>query len=312
MTPLTNKRIGVLMGGASSEREISLKSGGAIERALKQRGYQAVSIDVDSQVDRTLRNEEIQIAFLALHGSGGEDGSIQGLLETMRIPYTGSGVLPSAVGMNKGTTKMVLMSCHIRTPQGFYVPQGEQTTFGSLPPGFHYPVVVKPLGQGSTIGVSIVKGPSDMEAALASAFRFGSQVLVEHFIEGKEVTVGILGETPLPVIEMRTKEALYHYEAKYQSGKTEYILPAPLEESEYREVQKIALAVHRAVGCEGVSRVDFRIDGKGVPFVLEINTIPGMTETSLLPKAAAHAGIGYETLVEQILESALEREKTWE
>jgi D-alanine-D-alanine ligase len=151
-----------------------------------------------------------------------------------------------------------------------------------------------------------------MEAALASAFRFGSQVLVEHFIEGKEVTVGILGETPLPVIEMRTKEALYHYEAKYQSGKTEYILPAPLEESEYREVQKIALAVHRAVGCEGVSRVDFRIDGKGVPFVLEINTIPGMTETSLLPKAAAHAGIGYETLVEQILESALEREKTWE
>jgi D-alanine-D-alanine ligase len=300
------------MGGASSEREISLKSGGAIERALKQRGYQAVSIDVDSQVDRTLRNEEIQIAFLALHGSGGEDGSIQGLLETMRIPYTGSGVLPSAVGMNKGTTKMVLMSCHIRTPQGFYVPQGEQTTFGSLPPGFHYPVVVKPLGQGSTIGVSIVKGPSDMEAALASAFRFGSQVLVEHFIEGKEVTVGILGETPLPVIEMRTKEALYHYEAKYQSGKTEYILPAPLEESEYREVQKIALAVHRAVGCEGVSRVDFRIDGKGVPFVLEINTIPGMTETSLLPKAAAHAGIGYETLVEQILESALEREKTWE
>jgi D-alanine-D-alanine ligase len=240
-------------------------------------------------VDQTLRGDGIQIAFLALHGPGGEDGTIQGLLETLRIPYTGSGVLASAVGMNKGTTKMVLMSRHIRTPQGFYVQQGEETAFGSLPLGFHYPVVVKPLSQGSTIGVSIVQRPDEMEAALASAFHFGSQVLVEHFIEGKEITIGILGETPLPVIEMRTREAFYHYEAKYQPGKTEYLLPASLESSELREVQKIALAVHRAVGCEGVSRVDFRIDRKGVPFVLEINTIPGMTETSLLPKAAAHA-----------------------
>ena len=310
MTPLTTKRIGVLMGGGSSEREISLKSGGAIAAALGRRGYQVVMIDVDRGIAHRLREDRVAIAFLALHGSGGEDGTIQGLLETLRIPYTGSGVLASAIGMNKGITKKILVCHSIRTPRCFYRWRNDEE-MEKLPHGFDYPVVVKPPNQGSTIGVSIVRESGELLPAQALAFRYSPEILVEEFIEGLEITVGILGESALPVIEILPQEGFYTYEAKYRKGKTEYILPARLEASVYREVQEMAVAACQAIGCEGGARVDFRVNPKGVPFVLEINTIPGMTETSLYPKAAAQAGIDYDTLVERILESALKREKEW-
>lgn len=311
MTPLSGDRIGVLMGGVSSEREISLKSGEAILAALIRCGYQAIKILVDSEVDQKLREEKIQMVFLALHGSGGEDGLIQGLLETLKIPYTGSGVLASSLGMHKGSTKKMLFFHGIRTPKSFYWHRGEQERMPFLPPGFQFPLVVKPLNQGSTIGISLVQSSQDMPKALQEAGKFGSEVMIEEYIKGQELTVGILGETPLPVVEMLPVSEFYDYEAKYQKGKTEYLLPAPLEKSLYLELQQMALSVHQAIGCVGISRVDFRVDTKGTPFVLEINTIPGMTETSLFPKAAAHSGIAYDALVEKILESAIERKRAW-
>jgi D-alanine-D-alanine ligase len=212
--------------------------------------------------------------------------------------------------MNKGITKRILASHGIRTPRCFHRWQNEVEQAG-LPDGFDYPVVVKPPNQGSTIGVSIVRESKELLPAQVLAFCYSPEILVEEFIEGLEITVGVLGESALPVIEILPQAGFYTYEAKYQKGKTEYILPARLEASVYREVQEMAVAACRAVGCEGIARVDFRVDPKGVSFVLEINTIPGMTETSLYPKAAAQAGIDYDTLVERILESALRREKAW-
>jgi D-alanine-D-alanine ligase len=306
MPPLTKKKIGVLMGGSSSEREVSLRSGRAMEAALRRRGYRTMGFDVNPSIAVNLKREEIEIAVISLHGRGGEDGAIQGLLEVMGIPYTGSGIAASAIGMNKVLTKRLLDYHTLPTPR-YAVIRGTGQERTSLPLGFELPVVLKPACEGSTIGVSIVRETRDFSPALERALSYGPVVLIEDYIDGQEATVGILDEEALPVVEIVPKEDFYNYDAKYTPGKTEYILPARIPEATYREVQQLAVKVHQAIGCEGYSRVDMRLDRKFRPFVLEINTLPGMTETSLLPKAAQDAGIGYDDLVEKILASALKK-----
>jgi D-alanine-D-alanine ligase len=308
MAPLTRQKIGVLMGGVSSEREVSLRSGRAMEAALRRRGYRVAGLDAGPSVAMDLKKEGIEIAVIALHGRGGEDGAIQGLLEVMGIPYTGSGIAASAIGMDKVLTKRLLDYHGFPTPRYAVLSRSVPARLG-LPSGFELPVVLKPACEGSTIGVSIVREERGFPPALEQAFSYGPVVLIEDYIDGQEATVGVLEEEPLPVIEIAPKEEFYNYEAKYTQGKTEYILPARLPDATYKEVQQLGVKVHQAIGCEGYSRVDMRVDRKFKPFVLEINTLPGMTETSLLPKAAQDAGIGYDDLVEKILASALKKSK---
>ncbi|HUK56712.1 MAG TPA: D-alanine--D-alanine ligase [Nitrospiria bacterium] len=304
---VTNKKIAVLMGGKSAEREISLKSGRAMEASLRRQGCTVVAIDLNETVAERLRQEKIELAVNALHGRGGEDGSIQGLLEILGIPYTGSGVLASAIGMNKGMTKRLLQADGVPTPKYSVLRSTRLSTddFKEIPAGLDCPVVVKPSSEGSTIGVTIVRDRGSVESAYREAFRHGEEILVEEYIEGHEVTAGILDETPLPLIEIVPKGAFYDYEAKYTKEMTDYIVPGRFPSEVTREVQALALKTHRIIGCRGCSRVDFRVDRSGRPFVLEINTVPGMTETSLLPKAAAAAGIAYDQLVAKIVQSAL-------
>lgn len=307
--PLTGARIGVLMGGRSAEREVSLKTGQAVHRALLHRGYDAVPIDVDASLVERLREQEIELVFLALHGPGGEDGTIQGLLETLGIPYTGSGVRASAVAMHKPTAK-ALLACHgIAVPKGAVVRlDGLKAKFPrELPTGLRLPVIVKPAAQGSTIGVTIVRRHPEWLPALQRTESFDREAVVESYISGKEVTVSVLGEMALPTIEIVAPGGLYDYRAKYEKGRTRYLCPAPISAAMERRLRRLAVDACRVLGCEGVARVDFRISRRGRPYVLEVNTIPGMTETSLLPMAAANAGIDYETLTERILQSATAR-----
>jgi D-alanine-D-alanine ligase len=313
---LTQARIGVLMGGQSSERDVSLRTGAAVHRALCRRGYDAVTIDVGATLSRDLQEQKIAIAFLALHGPGGEDGSIQGFLETLGIPYTGSGIQASAVGMHKVTTKTILAAHGIPVPPGAVIKRGDQTSSDQMlrVTKLRWPVVVKPASEGSTIGVTIVRKPSQWSDALALAHRYDRDAMVEAYIPGHEVTVSLLGrqgETPLvlPAVEIVAPGGFYDFTAKYEKGKTQYLCPAPLSAAVTREIRALALRTYEVLGCAGAARVDFRITPRGRPHVLEINTVPGMTETSLLPMAAAQAGIGYEELTERILESAVARIK---
>jgi D-alanine-D-alanine ligase len=311
---LTQARIGVLMGGQSSEREVSLRTGAAVHRALCRRGYDAVTIDVGPTLSRDLQDQKIAVAFLALHGPGGEDGSIQGFLETLGIPYTGSGVQASAVGMHKVTTKTVLAAHGIPVPAGLVIRRGERMSRAQAlrSAKLRWPVVVKPASEGSTIGITIVKKPAQWVQALKVAHQYDRDALVEAYIPGHEVTVSLLGrkEQPplaLPAIEIVTPEGFYDFSAKYEKGKTRYLCPAPLTSPITKQIRQLALRTYDALGCAGAARVDFRITPRGRPYVLEINTVPGMTETSLLPMAAAQAGIDYEELTERILESAIAR-----
>jgi D-alanine-D-alanine ligase len=305
MTLLTTKRIAVLMGGQSAEREVSLRSGKAILAALLRKGYDAVSLDVDASVGSRLRESQAEVAFIALHGPGGEDGTIQGMLEILGIPYTGSGVQACAVAMDKAMTKVLLEYAGIPVPRGHVLTTPARTA--RLPRGFRLPVVVKPVSQGSTVGITIVRRARELPTALGTALEFGPEVLLEEYIEGRELTVAVLNGRPLPVVEIIAPQGFYDFAAKYTPGACTYKTPAPLGARQTKLLQTLALAVHRRLGCRGASRVDFRMDRKGRPFVLEINTVPGMTETSLLPMAAKAAGLSYETLVEGFLESAMER-----
>ena len=311
---LTHARIGVLMGGQSSEREVSLRTGAAVHGALCRRGYDAVTIDVGPTLSRDLQEQRIALAFLALHGPGGEDGSIQGFLETLGIPYTGSGVHASAVGMHKVTTKTVLAAHGIPVPAGLVIKRGERMSSARAlrSAKLRWPVVVKPACEGSTIGVSIVRKPAQWEHAVALAHRYDPDAMVEAYIPGHEVTVSLLGrldESPLvlPAVEIEAPNGFYDFSAKYEKGKTRYLCPAPLGTAVTKQIRKLALHTYTVLGCAGAARVDFRITPRGRPYVLEINTVPGMTETSLLPMAAGEAGIDYEELTERILESAVPR-----
>lgn len=309
MTRLTAKRIVVLMGGASAEHEVSVRSGLAVWTALIQKGYDAIPLDVESSVAARLREMQGRIAFIALHGPGGEDGTIQGMLEVVRMPYTGSGVQACAVAMDKALTKILLEHSGMPVPRGFVVALSDRRK--PLPSGFTTPFVVKPLSQGSTFGITIVRQARNLQKALDAAFVYGAAALIEEYIDGRELTVGILNDQPLPVVEIIPPGGFYDFEAKYTPGATVYKAPAPLPSRTATLLQALALQAHRRIGCRGATRVDFRLDRKGRPFILELNTVPGMTETSLLPMAAKAAGVSYEATVEAILESALAREGEW-
>lgn len=315
--PLTRSKIGVLMGGQSSERDVSLKTGEAVHRSLLRSGYDSVAIDVSSAPWQLLRDQSIEMAFLALHGPGGEDGAIQGFLETLGIPYTGSGVRASAIGMHKEATKTQLAAEGIPVPKGTVILRGTVPTLGRIlrAEKLTLPVVVKPASQGSTIGVTIVRKPSQWKKALSLAHQYDAEAMVEAFIPGHEVTVSLLGTadgrvTSLPAVEIVAPDGFYDFSAKYEKGRTQYLCPAPLSPAVTRQIKQAAIKTYLVLGCRGAARVDFRITPKGKPYVLEINTAPGMTETSLLPMAAGKAGFSYDALTERILESAMERAGT--
>lgn len=299
---LKQKQIAVLMGGLSGEREVSLRTGKAILGALQQEGYRAVGIDVGRDLPLRLSETKAELAFVALHGRYGEDGSVQGMLELLGIPYTGSGVLASALAMDKALTKQLLLHHELPTP-GYHVMTRGGDPGEILEKCRHFPVVVKPVREGSTIGITIAQNREDLERGLTEALRYDDTVMVEDYIEGLEVTVGVLGGEALPIIQIVPEGGFYDYTAKYTPGKTEFILPAPLEAKLYNRVQDIAEAACQVLGCRGAARVDFMVRQREC-FCLEVNTVPGMTATSLLPKAAAEAGIPFTELVQKILEQA--------
>jgi D-alanine-D-alanine ligase len=296
------KKIGVLMGGMSSEREISKNTGSAIIKALQKRGYNAVPVDVDNKIADILQKNNIEVAFIALHGSLGEDGTIQGLLEILRIPYTGSGILASALSINKVASKIIFSYHGLPTPsfQSFCADEDEVNHLQNqikIP----LPFVIKPSEEGSTIGVSIIEEKKNITDNLKKALQYSREILIEEFIHGRELTVGILNGRPLPLVEICPKSGFYDYKSKYTRGETEYIISPNLDKEKADEIKDIAVRAFTALGCRGVARVDFILSTNGNPFILEINTIPGMTETSLLPMAAKRAGIDFESLVEKIL-----------
>ena len=299
--PFKKRRVGVLMGGLSREREISLKTGKAVLKALIDKGYNAHPIDVGPDVAEVLFKEKIECAFVALHGRYGEDGTVQGMLELMGIPYTGSGVLASALAMHKVISKKILLCEKIPTPAYEVFGRGEIEKDSLRPLSLPLPVVIKPAREGSTIGISIVRTKDDLLPALREAATYDDEILVEEFMKGKEITVGILGDIPLPIIEIVPKSGFYDYHSKYTKGETQYIIPARIPREKYLYAQEIGLKAFRSLGCSGCARVDLMTDEEGNPFVIDVNTMPGMTETSLLPQAAAFAGIAFEELVERIL-----------
>ncbi|PLX75173.1 MAG: D-alanine--D-alanine ligase [Desulfuromonas sp.] len=299
---LQQRRIGVLMGGLSAEREVSLRTGNAVLAALTDQGFDTVAIDAGRDLPGKLLEAGIELAFIALHGRFGEDGTVQGLLEIMEIPYTGSGVLASSLAMDKVMTKQLLLQNGIPSPDFVALRKGDDLESG-MPSWDRFPAVVKPAREGSTIGVSIVRDPTQLSAGLQLAQQHDELVLVEDYIEGAELTVAVLNGEALPVIQIVPQSGFYDFQSKYTPGQTEYLLPAPLEADLYGRIQQAAQAACRALGCRGAARVDFMVRNNEF-FTLEVNTIPGMTETSLLPKSAAAAGISFAELVLRIVEDA--------
>jgi len=298
--PVTDKRIGVIAGGQSAEREVSLKSGTSVFETLRNAGYDVVFIDADNNLPSKLREEKVEVAFLVLHGGWGEDGSVQGMLEVMGIPYTGSGVLASAMGMDKVISKRLFEAVGLKVPLYEVI-----DSFNIRKPNFELPWVIKPRHEGSSVGVSIVDTLQEYEDAIAEAARFGRWVIVEKYIKAKEIQVGILRDQALGAVEVRPKRRFYDYIAKYTAGQTEYIIPPEIDEYTYKKVASIAVQAHKALCCRGATRVDLLVTDKDI-YVLEVNTIPGMTETSLLPKIASKAGYTFLQLLEEILKEALE------
>lgn len=301
------KHVAVLMGGWSAEREISLRSGRACADALERAGgYRVSRVDVTRDVAAQLRTLAPDAALNMLHGRPGEDGTIQGLLEVLGIPYSHSGVLASALAMQKDIAKSVLKAAGVRVPEGKVVTRGEAGKRHVLSP----PYVIKPVAEGSSVGVFIVR--EDMahppQELTRADWSFGETVLVEPFIAGKELTCAVMGDRAFGVIEIVPATKFYDYEAKYVPGGSRHLLPAPVPSDVYEECRRIALAAHNALGCRGVSRADFRFDdaraGLDGLYCLEVNTQPGMTETSLVPEMAAHAGISFEDLVRWMVDDA--------
>ncbi|MDA8421783.1 MAG: D-alanine--D-alanine ligase [Nitrospiraceae bacterium] len=305
MGKITNKKIGVLMGGLSSEREVSLATGNAILKALQEKGYKVVAIDVNRDVAEVIRKSGIEIAFNGLHGKYGEDGAIQGLLEFSGIPYTGSGILASSVGMNKILSKLVFKAHGLLVGPYLVVHAEKREQLSEALSIMSFPLVVKPSSEGSSVGVSLVYRHDELAPAADLAFKYDREILVEKYITGKEVQVGVLGDRALGAIEIVPKNVFYDYEAKYKEGMSEHFFPARVPEEVYQRVLQSGLDAHRALGCKGYSRVDFIIDAAGAPYILEVNTLPGMTATSLLPDIARGTGISFPDLVEEILRLAL-------
>jgi D-alanine-D-alanine ligase len=329
-------KVAVLMGGTSAERDVSLATGREIARALQATAHQVVAIDAAGGTPIPLtgsasgigteppnqgelvrlesgslarRLEEVpeladtEVVFVALHGGAGEDGRIQALLDLVGIPYTGSGPLGSALAMDKLVTKELFLSAGIPTPPWLVAPVTEAEVEQGLG---SFPVVVKPSHEGSTVGVGVVRDPGGLAAAIERAGRFQGPVLVERFIPGRELAVGVLGDEALPVVEIRPKHEIYDYECKYTIGMSEYEVPAPIGDARTREVQDLAVRAHRVLRLSAYSRIDFRLDEDDAPFCFEANSLPGMTATSLLPKAARAVGVSFEELCDRIVQLALE------
>ena len=305
MALITKKKIGVLMGGLSSEREVSLASGNAILEALIGKGYDAVAVDVGRDVGEQLRKSGVEVAFNGLHGKFGEDGAIQGMLEILGIPATGSGILASAMGMNKIISKTVFKAYGLHVGPFMVVSVGDKEPLTTAQMELGFPLVVKPSSEGSSVGVSVVNTGDELAPAVKLAFSYDREVLIEKYIRGMEVQVGVLGERALGAIEIVPKDVFYSYKAKYEQGMSEHFYPARVPEAVYKRTLDAGLAAHRALGCRGYSRVDFIIDAAGDPYILEVNTLPGMTATSLLPDIARGVGMSFPDLVEEILRLAL-------
>lgn len=288
-------RVAVLMGGPSSEREVSLNSGRAVAKALRSIGYEVDEVDITSTTLTLPQGTEA--AFVAMHGTFGEDGTIQQLLEEKNVPYTGSNAASSRAAFDKVLSKKRFEQSGIPTPRYEILKSGQPRT---LP----LPVMVKPPRQGSSIGISKVTTEGEWAEAVAKALEFDTEILVEAYIDGRELTVGVVGAQVLPVVEIRAPDGQYNYHAKYTKGVTEYLVPAPIDAVTARRCQEIAWQTFNALGCRGMGRVDIRLTPEGEPFVLELNNIPGFTETSLLPKAARAAGIEFPQLCELILNLA--------
>jgi D-alanine-D-alanine ligase len=299
--PTVYGRVAVLMGGWSAEREISLESGRAVFASLQRSGVNAVAIDVGRDILTRLSRECFDRIFIALHGPGGEDGSIQGALETLGIPYTGSGVLASALGMDKRRTKLVWTAAGIPSPPHVLVGGAEDLTQVEVRIGF--PVMVKPSHQGSSIGMGRADDPAGLACAWKVARALDEEVLVERWVHGREYTAAVLGRQALPLIRLETPRGFYDYRAKYHDDQTRYLCPCGLEPAKEAELQALALKAFEAVGARGWGRVDFICDEQGQPWFLEINTVPGMTRHSLVPMAAAAAGLSFDALVLRILDS---------
>jgi len=301
---LGNRKVGVLLGGLSAERDVSLRSGEAILAALRTKGHDACPIFVDRDIDLVLRQTQIDVAFLALHGRYGEDGCIQGLLELLGIPYTGSGVLASALAMNKAKAKEVLRLHNLPTAPSYLVEADSGEDLIENHGSFGFPVVVKPVGEGSSLGVRLARDELELEAAVEHAQRFDDDVLVERFVEGKEISVAVLDGKPLGAIEIVPRRGLYDFQSKYGVGRSDYHFPARLSPERYRSVLRLGALANDALGCEGATRVDLIVSERGNEIVLEVNTLPGMTTTSLLPKIAHGVGLSFEDLVDEILKGA--------
>jgi D-alanine-D-alanine ligase len=297
------KRVGVLMGGWGEEREISLKTGEAVVAALESKGHTVTRIFAGPGLDRVLRSAELDVAFLALHGRMGEDGKVQGLLELLGLPYTGSGVLASALAMNKPFAKKLFRLHNLPTPQGYTVGRGDIGRVHELHGDLGYPCVVKPANGGSSVGLALVREPEALAQAVATACRFGGEALVERQVHGREVTVGILDGEVLGSCEIATPRDGFDFDAKYKGG-SRYFLPPRLSPTRAANVEALALAAWRVLGCRGYGRVDLICSEDENDVILEVNTLPGMTPTSLLPKIAAQRGLGFAELVEAILARA--------
>ena len=299
--------ISILYGGASTEHKISIQTGLAIAEAIKDR-YNLDMINLDSEIyiaPQLLVGSDL--VFNALHGGDGENGSIQSFLDLHHIPYTGSGAKPCKIAMDKNITKLIAKSVDIQTPNWILLKRNQHTGMqlhDNQPSKFSYPYVVKPSCEGSTFGLTIVKEESELEEAISHASEYGDEILIEEFIPGRELTVGILGNKPLPVVEIKPSHDLYDYECKYTKGMSEYFVPAELSDSLERSLLEDALNIYKTIGCRHYARVDFRLNEAGEHYLLEINTLPGMTSTSLLPKAAKAAGLEFPDLIDTIIKIA--------
>ncbi|MDX1677674.1 D-alanine--D-alanine ligase [Arsukibacterium sp.] len=298
-------KVAVMYGGHSAERDVSLRSGKAVLNALQQAGVDAVAFDPAEQSLPALLNDvKAERVFIVLHGRGGEDGTMQGALQLLGLPYTGSGVLGSALAMDKIRCKRLFIAQQLPTAP-FAVVHSETIDYAGLLDQLGGKVMVKPANEGSSIGMSAASTAAELEQAIAAALQYDSEILVERWINGREFTIAILGETVLPVVEMRTPRPFYDYEAKYQANSTEYLCPAPLTAEQTTVMQRDALAAFKAVGASGWGRVDLMLNEQGEHFLLEVNTVPGMTEKSLVPMAAKAAGLSFSELVLRILQQTL-------
>ena len=309
-------RIGVLMGGKSLERDISLRSGRRVCNALAELGHEVLELDVDEALVPSLKRERPDLVYIALHGKFGEDGTVQELLEILDIPYTGPGVFASTMGFNKALSKEIFIHEGIPTPDFFVLSEatfqemGAVQALGAVGDKLGFPLVVKPAAQGSALGVNVASSMEHLPAAVQSALHYDERVLLEKYVNGVEVAASILGNLqlePLPLVETVPRSGFFDFDSRYTPGLTEYYCPARLETTVADKAIDVAVRTHRALGCLNVSRVDIIIDGNGVPQVLELNISPGMTETSLLPMAAAVAGLDFNELVRRLVSLALEK-----